>query len=199
VARLANVGRKFELEAHDEAWRVQKALMAHLARVWDEPGEGIWEVRGPRRHFTHSKVIWVAFDRAIKGVESFGLSGRLDEWRELRAAIHEDICNKGFDPEKNSFVQYYGGNGVDAALLTACRRGRAPSSPAASGWPMLRPARPVRRRRAAVRASLVVSQRPRPAVDGLVDTFLALARTFPLRGTKWEASSFSSSPVYSVG
>jgi GH15 family glucan-1,4-alpha-glucosidase len=113
-----HVGRKFKLEANEDAWRVQKALMTHLARVWDEPDEGIWEIRGPRRHFTHSKLMaWVAFDRAIKSVESFGRSGPVDEWRTLRAQIHDDICANGFDPEKNSFVQYYGGKGVDAALL----------------------------------------------------------------------------------
>ena len=113
-----HVGRKFELAAHDEAWRVQKVLMAHLARVWDDPDEGIWEVRGPRRHFAHSKLMaWVAFDRAIKAVESFGLSGPVDEWRALRAQIHEDICKKGVDPDRNCFVQYYGAKGVDAALL----------------------------------------------------------------------------------
>jgi GH15 family glucan-1,4-alpha-glucosidase len=114
----AHVGRKFELAEHEDAWRVQKALMAHLARIWDEPDEGIWEVRGPRRHFTHSKLMaWAAFDRAIKAVETFGLAGPLDEWRSLRAQIHEDICKKGLDPERNCFVQYYGGKGVDAALL----------------------------------------------------------------------------------
>ena len=113
-----HVGRKFKLEAHPEAWRVQKVLMAHLAQVWNEPDEGIWEVRGPRRHFTHSKLMaWVAFDRAVKAVESFGLSGPVDQWRELRAAIHADICQKAFDAEKNSFVQYYGAKGLDAALL----------------------------------------------------------------------------------
>ena len=113
-----HVGHKFEQEMHDDAWRVQKALLAHLARIWAEPDEGIWEVRGPRRHFTHSKLMaWVAFDRAIKSVESFGLSGPVEEWRALRAQIHEDICTKGFDRAKNSFVQYYGAAGVDAALL----------------------------------------------------------------------------------
>jgi GH15 family glucan-1,4-alpha-glucosidase len=113
-----HVGRKFKLEAHEEAWRVQKVLLGHLARVWDEPDEGIWEIRGPRRHFTHSKLMaWVAFDRAVKAVESFGLSGPDDDWRALRAQIHADICEKGFDAEKNSFVQYYGGKGADAALL----------------------------------------------------------------------------------
>jgi GH15 family glucan-1,4-alpha-glucosidase len=113
-----HVGRKFKSEPHDGAWRVQKVLLKHLAKVWSEPDEGIWEVRGPRRHFTHSKVMaWVAFDRAVKGVDCYGLSGPVDQWRELRAAIHADICQKGFDAEKNSFVQYYGGKGVDAALL----------------------------------------------------------------------------------
>jgi GH15 family glucan-1,4-alpha-glucosidase len=113
-----HVGRRFRLEAHEESWRVQKVLLGHLAQVWDDPDEGIWEVRGPRRHFTHSKLMaWVAFDRAVKAVESFGLSGPVDEWRRLRAQIHADICTKAFDPEKNSFVQYYGSKGVDAALL----------------------------------------------------------------------------------
>jgi GH15 family glucan-1,4-alpha-glucosidase len=112
------VGRKFRQETDDDSWRVQKALLAHLAKIWAEPDEGIWEVRGPRRQFTHSKVMaWVAFDRAIKSVESFGLSGPLEEWRTLRAQIHEDICANGFDRAKNSFVQYYGAAGVDAALL----------------------------------------------------------------------------------
>jgi GH15 family glucan-1,4-alpha-glucosidase len=115
---VAHVGRKFELEANLEAWRVQKTLMEHLARIWDAPDEGIWEVRGPRRHFTHSRLMaWVAVDRSIKAVEAYGLSGPLEAWRTLRARIHQDICARGFDAEKNSFVQYYGGRGVDASLL----------------------------------------------------------------------------------
>jgi GH15 family glucan-1,4-alpha-glucosidase len=113
-----HVVRQFELEAHGEAWRVQKVLLEHLARIWDRPDHGIWEVRGPRRQFTHSKIMaWVAFDRGIKGVDSFGLSGPVDEWRKVRAVIHADVCQKGFDAAKNSFVQYYGGRSLDAALL----------------------------------------------------------------------------------
>ena len=115
---VAHVGRNFELEADLEAWRVQRSLMDHLARIWQEPDEGIWEVRGPRRHFTHSRLMaWVALDRSIRAVECYGLSGPVDAWRELRARIHAEICTHGFDRAKNSFVQYYGGNCVDAALL----------------------------------------------------------------------------------
>jgi GH15 family glucan-1,4-alpha-glucosidase len=115
---VAHVGRKFELEANLEAWRVQRALMDHLARIWDAPDEGIWEVRGPRRHFTHSRLMaWVAVDRSIKAVEAYGLSGPLEAWCGLRTRIHQDICARGFDAQKNSFVQYYGGKGVDASLL----------------------------------------------------------------------------------
>lgn len=92
--------------------------MAHLARIWEEPDEGIWEVRGPRRRFTHSRLMaWVAVDRSIKAVEGYGLSGPLQAWRALREKIHQDICTRGFDAEKNSFVQYYGGKRVDASLL----------------------------------------------------------------------------------
>src|SRR5690606_26197214 len=92
-----HVARKFRLEPHAEAWRVQQVLLAHLAEIWNDPDEGIWEVRGPRRHFTHSKLMaWVAFDRAIKAVEAYGHAGPLEEWRALRAGIHDEICTKGF-------------------------------------------------------------------------------------------------------
>jgi GH15 family glucan-1,4-alpha-glucosidase len=115
---VAHVGRKFELRANLEAWRVQRALMDHLTGIWQEPDEGIWEVRGPRRHFTHSRLMaWLAFDRSIKAVECHGLSGPVEAWRRIRAEIRHDICTKGFDAGKNSFVQYYGGKAVDASLL----------------------------------------------------------------------------------
>jgi GH15 family glucan-1,4-alpha-glucosidase len=113
-----HVGRKFAIEASDESWRVMKAVLTHLAGIWGEPDEGIWEVRGPRRHFTHSKLMaWVAFDRAVKAVESFGLSGPIDEWRTLRTRIHDDICKNGFDADKKSFIQSYGDDALDASLL----------------------------------------------------------------------------------
>jgi GH15 family glucan-1,4-alpha-glucosidase len=85
---------------------------------WQEPDDGIWEVRGGRKHFTHSKVMaWVAFDRAVRSAEQFGLEAPLDEWRRIRDAIHEQVCQQGFDPEQNSFVQFYGSTALDASLL----------------------------------------------------------------------------------
>ncbi len=102
----------------DDSWAVEKALLGYLEEAWQLPDQGIWEVRGPPRHFTHSKVMaWVAADRAVKAVERFGLAGPVERWRELRSAIHADVCAKGFDPERNSFVQSYGSKALDAALL----------------------------------------------------------------------------------
>jgi GH15 family glucan-1,4-alpha-glucosidase len=99
----------------DNARRVQKALLEFLEGAWKLPDEGIWEVRGPRRHFTHSKVMaWVAFDRAIKSIEDLGFAGPLSRWRLVRNSIHDEICRNAFDPELNSFVQYYGAKHVDA-------------------------------------------------------------------------------------
>jgi GH15 family glucan-1,4-alpha-glucosidase len=105
--------------AHDpNSWALQKALMTFLESGWCQPDEGIWEVRGPRRHFTHSKVMaWVAFDRAIKAVERFGRDGPVDRWRKLRAEVHDEVCRKGFDAERNTFTQYYGSAELDASLL----------------------------------------------------------------------------------
>lgn len=103
-------------EAH--AWRIQHALLGFLESNWQQPDEGIWEIRGPRRHFTHSKVMaWVAFDRAVKSVERFGLQGPVERWRELRDAIHAQVCDAGFDAARNTFVQSYGAEALDASLL----------------------------------------------------------------------------------
>lgn len=98
-------------------WNVQKVLLDFLESHWDEPDEGIWEVRGPRRHFTHSKVMaWVAMDRAVKSIEQFGLDGPVDRWRAVRRAIHEDVCEHGVD-ERGVFTQSYGDKALDAAVL----------------------------------------------------------------------------------
>jgi GH15 family glucan-1,4-alpha-glucosidase len=105
--------------AHNESgWAVQHAFLAHLEGIWTEPDQGIWEMRGPPQHFTYSKVMsWVAFDRAIQSAEQFGLQGPLERWRHVAAAIHADVCRRGFDPELDCFVQAYGSKQLDASLL----------------------------------------------------------------------------------
>ena len=104
-------------------------MLEHLETIWDQPDDGIWEVRGGRKHFTHSKVMaWVAFDRAIRSVEEFGLDGPVTRWREIRNAIHEQVCARGFDPLRNSFVQSYGSTELDASLLLIAIVGFLPAS-----------------------------------------------------------------------
>jgi len=111
-------GRRVGIEEEDFAWDLQCALMNFLESAWQEPDEGIWEVRGPRRHFTHSKVMaWVAADRAVQAVSRYGNHGPVDRWRALRDAIHEEVVTKGFDAERETFTQYYGSKDLDAALL----------------------------------------------------------------------------------
>jgi GH15 family glucan-1,4-alpha-glucosidase len=110
--------RRVGLEPDENTWRVQTALTEFVESAWTLPDEGLWEVRGPRRHFTHSKVMaWVALDRAVKEVERFGLAGPLERWRKVRDQIHAEVCGKGFDSGMNSFVQYYGSKEVDGNLL----------------------------------------------------------------------------------
>jgi GH15 family glucan-1,4-alpha-glucosidase len=116
------------IAASESGWALQQAFLAHLERVWTEPDEGIWELRAGRRHFTYSKVMaWVAFDRAIKSAQQFGLEGPLDRWREIAAAIHADVCRRGFDPELGSFVQSYDGKQLDASLLLLPQVGFLPA------------------------------------------------------------------------
>jgi GH15 family glucan-1,4-alpha-glucosidase len=100
------------------AWDLQRALMDYLETGWKEPDDGIWEVRGPRRHFTHSKVMaWVAIDRAVKTIERCGVVGPIDRWKALRQEIHTQVCDQGFNTSKGSFTQYYGCDEMDASLL----------------------------------------------------------------------------------
>jgi GH15 family glucan-1,4-alpha-glucosidase len=101
-----------------EAWQLQRLLVVHLERIWQQPDEGIWEIRGEPKHFTFSKVMaWVAVDRAIRTAEEFDLHGPLDAWRKLRAAIHTSVLDNGIDAERNCFVQSYGSKSLDASLL----------------------------------------------------------------------------------
>jgi GH15 family glucan-1,4-alpha-glucosidase len=106
------------LAGHDIAWRLQRALLEHLEKAWSGPDAGLWEVRSQPRHFTHSKVMaWVAFDRAVKMVEAFGVDGPVERWRELRARIHADVCRRGYSSKRNAFVQSYDSEELDASLL----------------------------------------------------------------------------------
>jgi GH15 family glucan-1,4-alpha-glucosidase len=106
------------LAALDSAWALQIALLQRLETAWREPDESIWEVRGPRKHFTYSKVMaWVAFDRAIKSAEKFDLAGPLEGWRKSRDQIHREVCRRGYNAELGSFVQAYDGSEFDASLL----------------------------------------------------------------------------------
>ena len=116
---LLHQARMGGLDESTEAWAVQKAMLLHLENVWREPDEGIWEVRGAPRQFTFSKVMaWLAFDRGIKSVEEFDLpDGPVARWREIRAEIHANVCEHGFDASRGSFVQAYGETQLDASLL----------------------------------------------------------------------------------
>jgi len=128
VMDTLHLARAAGLAPEPEAWKVQVALLKHLESHWKLPDEGLWEVRGPRRHFTHSKVMaWVAFDRAIKDAERDGLEGPIQHWKKLRAAIHAQVCKKGFDARRNSFVQCYGSKHLDASLLLIPQVGFLPA------------------------------------------------------------------------
>jgi GH15 family glucan-1,4-alpha-glucosidase len=118
VMDALHLARKRGLDADADAWALERAMLRFLETSWQQPDQGIWEVRGPRRHFTHSKVmVWVAFDRAVKAVEEFGLEGPVDRWRQIRAAVHQQVCRDGYDPHRNTFTQYYGSESLDASLL----------------------------------------------------------------------------------
>jgi len=121
--------RRRGLSTNVSGWNAQLAFLNHLQKIWREPDEGIWEVRGGARQFTYSKVMaWVAFDRAIKSAESFGLEGPIDEWRKLRDQICNEVLAKGFDPELGTFVQAYGTKHLDASLLLMPAVGFLPAS-----------------------------------------------------------------------
>jgi GH15 family glucan-1,4-alpha-glucosidase len=117
VIDALTLGRLAGVASDRHAWSLQRMLLKFLEEHWDEPDEGIWEVRGPRRHFVHSKVMaWVAFDRAVHAAEA-GMPGPADRWREIRDRIHQQVCEKGYDPVRGVFTQYYGSAELDAAVL----------------------------------------------------------------------------------
>jgi GH15 family glucan-1,4-alpha-glucosidase len=118
VADVLHLCRRKGLQPTRDGWRLQGGLLEYLESRWEEPDEGIWEVRGARRHFTHSKMMaWVALDRAVKDAERYGLDAPLDRWRALRDRIHAEVCARGYDTERGAFVMCYGGKDLDASLL----------------------------------------------------------------------------------
>ncbi|MFC4590034.1 glycoside hydrolase family 15 protein [Sphaerisporangium corydalis] len=128
VMNCLYLSRVSGLTATSRTWAIQRSLMDFLESHWDEPDEGLWEVRGPRRHFVHSKVMaWVAVDRSIRQIERFGQTGPIERWRVLRDRIHAEVMQKGFDPARNTFTQSYGSRELDAALLLIPQTGFLPA------------------------------------------------------------------------
>ncbi|MBK1659889.1 glycoside hydrolase family 15 protein [Paracraurococcus ruber] len=180
------------LKPDKQAAAVTRGMLQHLAEVWREPDEGIWEVRGPRRQFVHSKVmVWVAFDRAVKAAEHGTLDGPVEAWRAQRDAVHAEICARGFDARRGCFVQSYGATAMDASLLRMALVGFLPADDP--------------RFQGTVRAieedlledGLVLRYRPDAAVEGLAPTregtFLActawLGEVYALQGRRAEAEA----------
>lgn len=128
VMDALHVARVCGLAGADGAWAVQRAVMEFLSANWHRPDNGLWEVRGPQRHFTHSKVMaWVAADRAVKSVRAFGLAGDAERWARLRDEIHRDVCANGYSSEVGGFVQYYGSTELDASMLLIPQVGFLPA------------------------------------------------------------------------
>ncbi|THA22857.1 glycoside hydrolase family 15 protein [Streptomyces sp. A1277] len=122
------LARDAGLDDKPHAWSLQLSLLGFLESTWREPDEGLWEIRGQRRHFVHSKVMaWVAADRAVRSLEDDPtLSGDADRWRAMRDAVHREVCEKGYDPVRNTFTQSYGSQELDAATLLIVRTGFLP-------------------------------------------------------------------------
>jgi GH15 family glucan-1,4-alpha-glucosidase len=162
VMDVLHQARKDGMASTDVEWEIQRSLLEHLETVWQEPDEGMWEVRGPRRHFTYSKILcWVAFDRGVKGVEEHELQGPVDRWREIRAAIHADVCRNGYSEKAGAFVQSYGSTDLDASLLLIASTGFLP-------WTDPRVLTTVEAiQRSLTVDGLVMRYRTDPAVDGL--------------------------------
>ncbi|MBB6172271.1 GH15 family glucan-1,4-alpha-glucosidase [Nocardiopsis mwathae] len=127
VMDVLHLARTSGLHAGEHVWGLQRSLVNYLEWCWDEPDEGLWEVRGPRQHFVHSKVMaWVAADRAVRAIEEFGKEGPIERWKALRETIHAEVCEYGYDSRRNTFTQYYGSKELDAALLLLPEMGFLP-------------------------------------------------------------------------
>ncbi len=122
-----HLGRVHDIPPVERSWDLEKALLDHLEGHWRDPDNGIWEGRGKRRHFVYSKVMaWAGMDRGVRAIEEFGLDGPAQAWRRTRAAIHAEVCERGFDAERGTFTQFYGSRGLDGALLQIPRVGFLP-------------------------------------------------------------------------
>jgi GH15 family glucan-1,4-alpha-glucosidase len=118
VMLALQAARESELGQSDDSWNLQQVLVDHLAETWEQPDNGLWEIRGPQQKFTHSRVmVWVAFDRAVKAAEQNGLPGDVDRWRDLRDRVRDEVLTHGFDAERGTFTQHYATTEVDASLL----------------------------------------------------------------------------------
>jgi GH15 family glucan-1,4-alpha-glucosidase len=118
VLAIAHLGTELVGSVEHRLWPRWRTVVEHVETIWREPDDGIWESRGPRRHYTYSKVMaWVVFDRAVRVAERFGLEAPLERWREVRDAIHHEVCERGYDPERRTFTQYYGSAELDASVL----------------------------------------------------------------------------------
>ncbi|MEU6267485.1 glycoside hydrolase family 15 protein [Saccharopolyspora shandongensis] len=118
VLDMLHLARERGLPENEETWALQRGMLRHLEKIWQQPDRGLWEVRGPDRHFTHSRVmVWVAFDRAVRAVEEDGLPGPVQRWRTIRDTVHAEVLERGWNPEIGAFTQYYGGTALDAATL----------------------------------------------------------------------------------
>ena len=189
VMDAIHLSREMGLSEADATWSLERKLVEFLEGRWKEPDEGIWEVRGPRRHFVHSKVMaWVALDRAVEAIEEHGCEGPLERWRAVRDEIHASVCEHGFDRGLDSFVQSYGAREVDASLLMIPLVGFLP----ATDPRMLGTVRAIESQ--LLRDGFVARYRTKASVDGLPEgegAFLAcsfwLADNYLLQGRRDEA------------
>jgi len=119
VLAVAYLGSEALGRVEEHLWPRWRTAVEHVETIWREPDDGIWETRGERRHFTHSKVMaWVVFDRAVRVAERYGLDAPVERWKETRHEIHREVCERGYDRERRTFIQYYGSRELDASVLT---------------------------------------------------------------------------------
>jgi GH15 family glucan-1,4-alpha-glucosidase len=183
--------RRAGVNTDPRGWAIQSNMMEYLESKWREPDHGIWEVRGPRRHFVHSKVMaWVATDRMVEDIETFNLPGDVERWKRLREDIHREVCARGFDTDCGTFTQYYGSRHVDSSLLMIPLVGFLPPDDPRVMGTVRAIERDLRRDGLVMR----YSHEKDPSVDGLPPyegVFLAcsfwLADTYTLQGRRTEA------------